>query len=63
VAFDIHGNRIGYGRGYYDRLLKKMAGVKVGVAYDFQVLEKIPSEKHDVGMDIIATDTYLKEVK
>jgi len=61
VAFDFYGNRIGYGSGYYDRLLRKMAGIKVGVAYDFQVINKIPNEKHDVRVDKIVTDKFVRE--
>ncbi|KAA0003805.1 MAG: 5-formyltetrahydrofolate cyclo-ligase [Thermoplasmata archaeon] len=61
VAFDAHGNRIGYGSGYYDRLLGNASGVKVGVAYDFQVIERIPSEGHDVKLDKIVTDTGVIE--
>jgi len=62
VAFDVYGNRIGYGSGYYDRLLKKMAGIKVGVAYDFQVIDKIPNEGHDVRVDKIATDRFVMTI-
>jgi len=61
IAFDVYGNRIGYGSGYYDRLLKKVAGVKVGIAYDFQVVDKIPNEEHDVRVDKIATDKFVRE--
>lgn len=58
VAFDLNGHRIGYGYGYYDRFLKtlKQKPVKIGLAFDFQIVDKIPEEKHDVPMDIIITD-------
>lgn len=56
VAFDEYGYRIGYGGGYYDKLLKKMDGVKIGIAYDFQILKKLPHENHDVRMDKIVTE-------
>jgi len=55
MAFDISGNRLGRGYGFYDRLLEKAAGIKCGVAYDFQLLEKIPSEPHDAKVDFILT--------
>lgn len=61
IAFDICGNRIGYGKGYYDRF---MAGieyepVKVGICYDFQLLDIIPSNMHDVKMDMIITENRM----
>ena len=57
VAFDAQGNRMGRGRGFYDRLLKTMRrAVKVGVAYNFQMLSEVPVEPHDVRMDKIICD-------
>ena len=55
VAFDLSGNRLGRGKGFYDRLLEKISTVKCGVGYDFQLLEKIPSEPHDAKVDFILT--------
>jgi 5-formyltetrahydrofolate cyclo-ligase len=55
MAFDLHGNRLGRGRGFYDRLLEKISGVKCGVGYDFQLLEDIPVEPRDVKVDFIFT--------
>jgi 5-formyltetrahydrofolate cyclo-ligase len=55
AAFDFSGNRLGRGRGFYDRLLGKISGIKCGVAYDFQLLEKIPAEPHDAKVDFILT--------
>lgn len=57
VAFDREGNRMGRGRGFYDRLLKSTPNAaKVGVAYDFQLLDAIPVEPHDVPMDCVITE-------
>ncbi|MCX7923376.1 MAG: 5-formyltetrahydrofolate cyclo-ligase [Clostridia bacterium] len=58
VAFDIAGNRIGYGAGFYDRFLRKVRGdcVKVAVAFDFQVVDTIPVEEHDVPVDMVVTE-------
>ena len=57
VAFDHKGNRMGRGRGFYDRLLKSTPNaMKVGVAYDFQILDSIPVEPHDVKMNRIITE-------
>jgi 5-formyltetrahydrofolate cyclo-ligase len=55
MAFDLSGNRIGRGQGFYDRLLEKVSGIKCGVGYDFQLLKKIPIEPHDAKVDFILT--------
>lgn len=56
VAFDAAGHRLGRGGGYYDRLLKRVKGTKIGIAYDWQVLPEVPHEKHDVMMDQVLTE-------
>ncbi len=56
IAFDENGNRIGYGKGYFDRLLKKISSIKIALAYDFQVLKNIPNQEHDVKMDMVVTE-------
>jgi 5-formyltetrahydrofolate cyclo-ligase len=55
VAFDLRGHRLGRGRGFYDRILAEASGVKCGVAYDFQLLEEIPTEPHDLPVNFIFT--------
>jgi 5-formyltetrahydrofolate cyclo-ligase len=55
MAFDLSGNRLGRGHGFYDRILAVASGVKCGVAYDFQLLEKIPTEPHDAKVNFIFT--------
>lgn len=58
IAFDVMGNRIGYGGGYYDRFLLQVAGAwKIGVCYDLQLVKDLPTEKHDVPVDILVTET------
>jgi len=58
VAFDRHRNRMGRGRGFYDRLLKTTPNaVKVGIAFDFQLFENIPVEPFDVPMDAVVTES------
>jgi 5,10-methenyltetrahydrofolate synthetase len=56
-AFDRSGNRIGYGKGCYDRFLPLLRkdSYKIALAYDFQVLEQIPTDPADVKMDEIIT--------
>lgn len=57
VSFDRNGNRLGRGKGYYDRLLPLLGNsYKIGVCFSFQLSEKIPCEKHDIKMDCIFTD-------
>jgi 5-formyltetrahydrofolate cyclo-ligase len=56
IAFDIHGNRIGYGRGFYDSLLAGTRGTKIGLAFTEQIVDDIPAEEHDIALDIIITD-------
>ncbi|MGM0507817.1 MAG: 5-formyltetrahydrofolate cyclo-ligase [Fusobacteriota bacterium] len=57
VGYDKYGNRIGFGGGYYDKFLCGVDAKKVGLAYDFQVVEKIKSEEHDIKIDkVIYTD-------
>ena len=55
MAFDLNGARLGRGKGFYDRLLAEASGVKCGVAYDFQLQEKIPTEPHDARVEFILT--------
>lgn len=56
VGFDRHGNRLGRGKGFYDRLLHNCRCPKIGVAYACQLQEAIPAEPHDVRMDAVVTD-------
>ena len=55
LAFDLQGNRLGRGRGFYDRLLDRVSGIKCGVGYDFQLREEVPTEPHDAKVDFIFT--------
>jgi len=56
VAFDMKGNRLGHGKGYYDRLLEKTKSVKIGLSFKFQIVEKIPIDSHDKSLDMIITE-------
>lgn len=57
VAFDRHNNRMGRGRGFYDRLLKSTPNAyKVGVAFNFQMVELVPTEEFDVPMNAVITE-------
>ena len=59
VAFDLTGNRIGRGGGFYDHLLPQYRAVRAGICFDFQWLEKIPSEPHDCKMDFVVTESRI----
>ena len=59
VAFDRKGNRLGRGKGFYDRLLSSTKATKIGVGYEFQLFDSIPSEPHDVAMDMVITQKTL----
>ena len=58
VAFDRQGHRLGYGRGYFDRLLNDgfFCGLSVRFGYDFQIQEKLPAEEHDQKVALLVTD-------
>lgn len=62
VAFDRKGGRIGYGAGFYDRYFKKINCdnikriTKLALAYDFQVIDKVPMDKLDIPVDCIITE-------
>ncbi|NBV23729.1 MAG: 5-formyltetrahydrofolate cyclo-ligase [Proteobacteria bacterium] len=63
LGFDARGHRLGRGKGYYDRLLAGFSGVKVGVAFDFQVVPEVPVEPHDIALDAVVTPTRWIEAK
>lgn len=58
VAFDVRGGRLGYGGGYYDRLMGELRRrpALVAGAFEVQVVERVPSEGHDVRVDIVVTE-------
>lgn len=57
VAFDREGNRLGRGKGYYDRLLPRIpSAFKAGICFPFQLIDKVPTEPFDICMDIIITN-------
>ncbi|MEW6035238.1 MAG: 5-formyltetrahydrofolate cyclo-ligase [Candidatus Micrarchaeota archaeon] len=56
VAFGLCMHRLGYGKGYYDRYLASSFAYRVGVCYDLQVVEKLPSHEDDQRMDEIITE-------
>ena len=64
IVFDAHGNRIGHGMGYYDRLLKNSyAAPHVGLAFELQIVDEIPAEAHDVKVNKIVTEERIINCK
>lgn len=63
LAFDETGNRLGRGMGHFDRLLQEVRGRRIALAFDFQILDEIPAEPHDVRMDFIVTETRVIKTK
>ncbi len=59
VAFDREGFRLGYGKGFYDRELSRVATatVSVGLCFDFQLCDRLPVEAHDQRLDYLVTET------
>lgn len=56
VSFDRNGNRLGRGKGYYDRFLKKLNTFKIGICFNFQLSQEIPKDEFDVSMDEVWTE-------
>ena len=56
IAFDKEGFRIGYGKGYYDRFLRRFKGTKIGVSFSELVMERVPRGKYDNFVDILITE-------
>ena len=63
VAFDKNLNRLGYGGGYYDRLIekfeKKKKIIKIGLAFSIQKIDKVPTNIYDKKMDYVVTNKYI----
>lgn len=59
---DINCNRIGYGKGYYDRFLRETAAVKAGLIFESQIhTQLLPVEEHDIPMDFVISESGMKE--
>ncbi len=63
LAFDQKGSRLGYGKGYYDRFLKDKDTYKIGVCYDEQIVDLVPTNDHDVSLDMIVSKSLKKIIK
>ena len=66
IAFDERGHRLGYGGGYYDCTLSTLtasSAVSVGVAFEDQLVNEVPSETHDIPMDWIITEERVRRIR
>ncbi len=65
IAYDARMVRIGFGLGHYDRFLKNqpITSLKLGLAYNFQKMHHIPSETHDVSLNVVINESTIEEKK
>ncbi len=58
LAFDLTGNRLGFGKGYYDRVLPRLkkSVMTIGLGYSFQIVDKIPTEPHDIALKAVLSE-------
>lgn len=63
LGFTKTGKRLGRGKGFYDRYLEKNSAIKIGIAFEDQVLEDLPVDAHDVMMDFVVTDQQIYKTK
>lgn len=56
LAFDRRGGRVGWGKGHYDATLAAAHGVRIGLAFECQLVDNVPRESHDVALDAIITE-------
>lgn len=56
VAFDLHGGRLGYGKGFYDKCLSTFSGKRIALAYDFQIVSELPTAVRGRKLDWIVTE-------
>lgn len=63
AAFDVRGNRIGYGGGFYDKLLQRYAGRTVALAFELQMVPDVPAAAHDIPVHAIITEKRTIDVR
>jgi 5-formyltetrahydrofolate cyclo-ligase len=63
AAFDEQGNRLGYGAGFYDKLLKGYEGMTAALAFELQIAAEVPADPHDVPMRKIITEKRVIEIR
>lgn len=63
IQFDIHGYRLGYGKGYYDRYMSRFTGASAGLCYSDELRRHMYHGKFDKSVDVIVTDKYIRTCK
>ncbi len=63
IAVDKAGNRIGMGGGFYDRILNQLSITKIALAFDFQFIDSLPAEEHDIKINIVVTEEGVTRIK
>lgn len=63
LAFDSFGNRLGYGKGFYDRFLKTFSGISIGITFNELKCSALPCDSTDIPVDIIITDKESVKIK
>jgi len=58
VAFDKYNNRLGRGKAFYDKTLARLHAKKIGVCFDFQLFDLVPTDQYDIPMDFVVADKY-----
>jgi len=62
IGFTFAGARLGRGKGYYDRLLSTISGIRCGVAFDWQIVAELPAEAHDIRLDCVVTPSQWRNI-
>ncbi len=62
LSFDLSGNRLGYGKGYYDRYLSDFPGVTAGAVYTQMMRKQLPTDTHDIPADYLVTECGMQQV-
>ena len=63
VAFSKNGARVGFGKGCYDRFLKDIKAIKVGICYELQLFDEIQEDENDIRMDFVVTENGIEKCK
>jgi len=63
VAFDRRGGRLGMGMGYFDRFLPLCRGLIIGLSYDLQIVDRVPTTGRDARMDMVITETHIYDCR
>ena len=59
LLFDNDFNRLGHGKGYYDKMIKNVKGIKVGICFDIQIVDQVIADVNDIKMDYLITESNI----